>query len=184
MSLVMAGFALEIAQRLVGGHGRERCWDRETYVDLENGQLLAFETPRTERCASGHVRWELIELPRAARTTSLGELLALARAELDHEDVSLEPFAHRIGPLAVCGCGERVLSPGTRWARTGPCPACGGALERRDEGALARLDERLARELGILGSTCLELGLPEHGALLVARAGDRPPVHFLLETAP
>ncbi len=178
IAMASAGLALHAVQEILAGR-EEEVVDREIFLDLA-GALLTGSIARHERCLSSHEVWQPEPLARRADETTLGELFALASHELG-ERVELEVFAHPIWPGARCpACGSWTLAPATRWAPAPLC-GCGARTERRPEGAMAALDEPLARELGIQDETCLALGMPALGALVSARVPGRTPRRFLLE---
>ena len=85
----------------------------------------------------------------------------------------LEPFAHPLTLGAICDCGERTRSVGTLIASPPEC-ACGKTMAWRRDFRWPRFNEAQARDLGILETTLVGLGLPAAGAMVIARGGAEP----------
>jgi len=183
MAMTIAGIALLQAQRLVGGNDLERALDREIVLDLSSGALFELTLRRSERCISGHERWDPRPIGLSARSTTLGELFDVARAELG-ADATLEPFANPLCFAAGCPCGASVAAAGTPWCEPPRCASCGARAQWRRELELHRLDFARARALGLLDRTLADLGFPRSGALFIARAGTDRVAHLCLSLDP
>ncbi len=185
LAMAVAGLGLVYAQRIVGGNRATEIFGRETFVDLGAPAILPMRLERNESCVSGHACFAPTRLDEGARDCTVGELFVRMSDPLSDESapdagLTLEPFGHPLLLELACDCGEGLVHPGTPWQDTPPCPGCGAAMERRHDVVLDRFDYRQARLLGILDRTWAELGLPESGALVIARDRDRSPTEFLL----
>jgi len=178
--MAVAGMGLLWAQRMVGGNGKEAVFDREVYVDLETPRILPMRLQRSKRCLSGHKRFAPIRTGRCANETTVGDLFALGREAAGGRAVALEIHGHAILLGTWCPCGRRSVQPGTAWRPPPTCAGCGSTMRRLPDTALERFNEAQARALGILDTTAADLGLPERGALLYAKADGRPPIQLLL----
>jgi len=175
LAVVAAG--LLQAQRLLGGNGRERTFDREWIVDLEGAAIHELELERRPDCPSGHVRYDLLPMPSGADETTPRDLFARARGLLG-DRVALVPGNGPFGLARACGCGEPSLALSTPWSPPPPCPACGEARPWQPASALPGLNLPQAESLRVLDQPLSGLGLPD-GAIVAAVAGDHA-VHFAL----
>ena len=178
---VIAGTAVLQAQRLVTGNDRRLVFNREILIDLSSLQLLAFEHRRSPACLSGHVRWRLHRLGMPAGTATLADVFAAARERLGSADVMLEPYGHPLSTYATCTCGRGCEAVGAVWATPPFCPRCAQPMAWRQEASLDQLTAGRAAELGILRVPVCQLGLPDGGAMFVARADRSRPLHLVLD---
>ncbi len=183
IGMTIAGVVLLQAQRLVTGNDLEQVVDREWIVDLSHGQLLPLHRTRSPDCLSGHVRWTLTPLDRRASATSVRDLFAAAarRFELrDASEIALEPYGHALCREWTCVCGESQRNCGTRWLANIACPRCGVPLTPQTATALDWLTESNTRDLGIGDQPLDQLGFPDDGVMIVARAPKKTPLRLLL----
>lgn len=181
MAMAVAGIGLLSAQRLLTGNDAEQVWGHETLLDLTHGQLLPMKLVRSDRCLSGHVRWELVPFDAFAADTSVAEVFDRASVELAAVDITIEPYLHPLCVQAECSCGQVVQAVGSQWAAPPECSRCGRAMTWRRAAQYDRISRQLASNLGILDTSLAKLGLPELGAMLVARGPERPPVRYVLK---
>ncbi len=180
LGAAIAGIALIQAQRLVSGNGAELSFGHELVLDLSAPQLFSIRLPRCEDCVTGHVRWALHRLPRTAEQMSMLDLFGVAEAELGAAAETLEPYRHLLWTTAICGCGARHPAVGGPWSRAPECGTCGASMEWLAGSQRARWTPAEASAAGLGALSLAELGLPTSGAMLVARAPNRPPVRLVL----
>ena len=178
---MIAGAAVLQAQRLVCGNDTELVLGRELLLDMSNMQMILLKRLRSADCLSGHVQWDLNRLWMTARNTTLPDLFCEAEQMLGRNSLTLEPFAHPFCTFATCGCGQHKPAVGTRWAQGPQCANCGSPMAWAGETARDRISRADVRELGIGGRTLSELGMPERGAMFVARATGQPPLRIVLD---
>jgi hypothetical protein len=178
---MVAGAAVIQAQRLVTGNDAQLVLDRDLVIDMSNAQMISVRRPRCAECLSGHVRWEITRLSLEAKKTTLGNLIQETERLLCCRLLTLEPIAHALCTAATCGCGRSAPAAGTRWAEPPRCPDCQAAMAWNCDTSRDRVTPSEVRELGIRGQTLLQLGLPEHGAMFIARAAGRPPARIVLD---
>lgn len=181
MAMAVAGIGLLSAQRLMTGNDAEQVWGHETLLDLTHGHLLPMQLVRSDRCLSGHVEWELVSFDAFAANTSLAEVFDRASVELATAEITIEPYLHPLCVQADCSCGQVVQAVGSQWAAARDCPRCGRAMTWRSAAQYDRISRQMAGHFGILDTSLAELGLPETGAMLVARASERPPLRYVLK---
>jgi hypothetical protein len=179
--MTIAGLALLNAQRVLTGNDDNLVYDYETHLNLTHRQLLPMKLTRSERCLSGHVRWELVPIDAAACSVTLAEMFSIASRGLFSDDVTLEPYLHPLHIQAECACGQLAMATGSQWAPPPECPRCGHSMSWRRAIQYDRVSMQLASDLGILAVPLTALGLPAQGAMLIARTANRPPVRFLLQ---
>ncbi len=183
LGMTVAGVVLLQAQRLVTGNDLDLVLDREWIIDLSHGQLLPLHRARSADCLSGHVRWTLVFHDRRASDTSLRELFAVAARHLQlngTSELTLEPYSHAVCREWNCQCGESQPRYGTRWLTPIPCPRCGAPMVPRITTAVDWLTESNTRDLGIADQPLAELGFPDDGVMLVARAPKKKPLRLVL----
>ncbi|MGD9856130.1 MAG: ThiF family adenylyltransferase [Planctomycetaceae bacterium] len=179
LASVMAGIALLQAQRLVTGNDLDQVRDREILVDLELFSILPATVRRSADCLSGHVAWDLVDMPSSA-STCLGDVYDEAARLVGDDQFALEPYGHAWCLHASCECGAGRAAVGSIWAPAPTCVSCGKPMKWQADTQVTALQRSAADDLGILPRTLTELGLPEQGALFVARIPDRPPVRLVL----
>lgn len=91
----VAGIALLQAQRLLSDNDVVLARDVEVLVDLDHMQMLSLRLERSERCVSGHERWQIEGLGRRADEVTVGELVERARDRLGAA-VSVAPYRSRV----------------------------------------------------------------------------------------
>jgi hypothetical protein len=180
IAMAIAGLGLLSAQRLLTGNDDNLVYDYETQLNFTQLQLLPMKLTRSERCLSGHVRWELLPIDAAGSDATLADVFSIATRELSSADVTLEPYLHPLCVQAECACGQVAMATGSQWAPPPACPGCGEFMSRRQAIQYDRVSAQLASDLGVLGIPLTALGLPEQGATLIARTAGRPPVRFVL----
>jgi len=186
IGMAIAGLALLQAQRLVTGNDLELVLDREWIVDLSRGQLLPLRRQRSRECLSGHVRWTMALLEQSATDTTLHELFEEAARRFDLPDsteIVLEFYGHPLCREVVCSCGEFKPVCGTRWMPAIPCPRCGTRMSPQLATALDWLTEANTQELGIRERRLVQLGLPDDGAMVIARAPKKQPQRLVLASS-
>lgn len=176
---MIAGATMIQAQRLVTGNDRALALDQHLIVDMSNAQMFAVRAPRRAECLTGHVGWELTRLSLSASKTTLLEVIQHAEQRLGCTPLSLEPYGHALCSAATCACGRHEAAIGTRWASPPRCD-CGRPMEWACETARYRVTPEELQSLGIGNRTLLDLGLPERGAMFIARATGRPPLRLVL----
>jgi hypothetical protein len=180
LGMAIAGIGLLQAQRLITGNDSHLVCDREIVLDLSHGRFVSVAQSRSERCLSGHIRWEVENLERLGSDATLAGVFEAARPR-SLAGISLEPYAHPLRIAAVCDCGAGQEAFGTRWATPPQCPRCGRATSWRDDVQIDRLTPPVASELGILNIRLDELGFPDSGAMFVLRQPGNSPIHLVLE---
>lgn len=175
-----SGLALLQAQRLVTGNDDDLVLDREILIDLSHFQLLAIQLRRCDRCLSGHQQWQTIDIDRAAGETTLGHLFQVAAGSLPATAVTLAVYQHPLNTQAFCSCGCVQIAVGTDWALPPACPRCERPMTWLREMQLDRLDHHTAAELGVLDTPLDRLGVPEDGAMCLARIPGHSLRRFLL----
>jgi ThiF family len=181
IAMAIAGLGLLSAQRVLTGNDDNLVYDHETHLNLTHLQLLPMKLTRSEGCLSGHVRWELMPINAAAANVTFAELFSIASRELSSAEVTLEPYLHPLCIQAECVCGQLARATGSQWAQPPECAHCGECMSWRRAIQYDRVSMQHASDLGILGVPLTTLGLPEQGAMLVARTANRPPVRFVLQ---
>jgi hypothetical protein len=180
-AMTIAGCALLGTQRVVTGNDDHLVYDRETIIDLTNMQLLPMQLRRSERCLSGHRRWDLIPFAADAAMATPSDLFGIAAGELATADVSLEFYLHPLNVRAECVCGEFADAVGSNWAVPPACRYCRIPMKWNRAIQHDTITRDLATELGILKTPLAELGIPEKGAMVVARAPDKTPLRYVLQ---
>ena len=183
MSMTIAGLGLLSAQRIVTGNDAHLVLGREVWVDWSNLQVLSADLPRSDDCLSGHVRWDLEHVGAKASTATLRDLFRIAESHLGSMDVTLEPYLHPLRTQAACACGRVIGAIGTQWATPPVCSVCDHRMVWCRTTQLPRLDVTTAADLGVLETPLVELGMPEEGAMLIARTANEPPLRLVLESA-
>jgi hypothetical protein len=168
---VIAGAALIQAQRVVTGNDVDLALGREVTIDLTHMHLMSAQIPRSRRCLSGHIAWELTPAPAEASTT-LGDVAGFIARDLGRADFMLEPFGHPLCIEAGCGCGASMVVVGSVWADSPVCGRCGAPMTWRTESQRAALHPAQINELRVGDRTLNELGLPQ-GAMFSARVSER-----------
>lgn len=181
MAMFMAALGLLSSQRIVTGNDDELVYGRETIVDLSTLQLLPMKLHRSERCLSGHSRWELTRLHAAASSLTLSELFEIAGDELSATEISLEFYLHPLNVRADCTCGEVTEAVGTDWCVPPTCRACRAPMTWRRSIQNDQISREMADDLEILKRPLVEFGLPQKGAMIVARCPGKRPVRYILE---
>jgi hypothetical protein len=182
ISMGVAGLALIQAQRLATGNDAELVFERELLLDLSDPTLVSLVRRRSSQCLSGHVRWELTRIDRVASGTTLADVFAESTARLGQDEITLEPYGHPLALEAHCGvCGATRPCVGTRWATPPACRACAQPMTWAIERQRDRLTLGEVHELGIHHLPLDQLGLPERGAMLVARTPGKPPLRLVLK---
>jgi hypothetical protein len=176
----IAGMTVLQAQRLVTGNDAKDVLDREWIVDLSNGQLLTVTRKRSANCFSGHVRWKPDQLPHLAAQTTWSNLLAIAQQRCGSRDIELEPFGHALCLELACPSGHRRHAVGTRWATTPNCDRCGATMQWQRETCRSRITPPDIDQLQLADQWLAATGLPDRGAMIVARTPDKPPLRLLL----
>ena len=184
MAMAIAGLGLLSAQRLVTGNDDELVLGHETLLDFTNLQLLPMALARSERCLTGHLRWELSRFDATASRTTLDEVFSAASDEFSTADVVLEPYLHPLNSQAQCECGQEAVAVGTNWATAPRCSKCQQPMSWRRVLHHDRITRQLASDLGILDTSLTKLGLPESGAMIIARSAARPPVRYVFDVEP
>ncbi len=170
---VVAGIALLQAQRLQTGNDLEHVIDREIVVDLTNMQLHELRLERSDKCLSGHRRWELTSLEFAVDSNTLDDLFSAVTRHIDCSDrpptgeLELGFYLHPLHTQAYCSCGATLSAVGTSWAPTPSCPECGTATQWLEGTQVDRLTRSLAAELHLLERPLAALGLPTGVMVLV-----------------
>jgi hypothetical protein len=182
MAAAIAGLGLLQAQRLVTGHEIDRVLEREILIDWDEFQTIPLRLERSPGCLSGHVRWNLLDLDAAASDLSVADLLELSRRQLSDPHVSVSFYLHPLNTQAVCDCGASTPAVGTDWATPPACPKCGAIMRWLPLAQVPSFDSAAAGKLGILDRSLTDLGIPERGAMLTARAPARHPVRMLLSS--
>lgn len=183
IGMAIAGLLLLQAQRLVTGNDLDLVLDREWIVDLTHGQLLPLRRQRSQECLSGHVRWTMTPIDLRASHASLVDVFSEAARRFDLKDsaeVTLEFYGHPLCREFVCSCGEFQRVAGTPWLPAVHCRRCGAAMTPQLATALDWLTEANVRELGIRDCPLAQLGMPDDGAMVIARAPNRKPIRLLL----
>jgi hypothetical protein len=180
---VVAGLAMLQAQRLMTGNDIDRVLGRDVIVDMSHQQILDIELPRSDRCLSGHQRWELIGVDRGAAHITLADLFAMAQQEFGtSRHVTLAAYSHPLNIEARCDCGGVTRAVGTDWSQPPKCEPCAKPMRWLQETQVDRVDRRLAIELDILETPLDQLGVQDQGAMIVARCPAKPIRRFLLRT--
>ena len=178
--MVIAGLALLQAQRLITQNDIDLVLEREILVDCSGFQIFANRLRRSPACLSGHVRWDPVATGSTAAGTTFNDLFEIAETRLEAKEVTLEPYDHPLNTQAACSCGRVIDAVGTNWAPAPMCPGCGQAMEWRTPSQLTEVARGVATRLGI-GTVPLErFGLPEEGAMFVARAAEKPALRLRL----
>lgn len=180
LAAVVAGTSLIQAQRIVTGNDAELALGQEVTVNLSHMYLSPARIMRSKGCLSGHVAWDLDEIPAASAGT-LGDIVEYVARDLGLRDFMLEPFGHPLCIEAGCGCGASMIHVGSPWADPPRCSACGEPAEWRKETQRAALHTAHIRELGLSHRTLEELGLPA-GAMLSARMPERSTRRYVIES--
>ena len=185
LGMTIAGAALLQLQRLVTGNDVDLVLNREIVIDWSIFEILVGRIERSEACLSGHVRWRLVDVPAALDPCTLGDLFRFCRQLSGRrEEVTIEPFGHSVCTEARCPCGAVRMTAGTIHADPPACDRCGEIMLWRAETGIHRLTAREAGDLAMLNTPLLDLGFPAAGALFVARAPHRAPLHLLLDGGP
>lgn len=183
LGMAIAGLGLLQAQRLVTGNDLEYVLDRELLLDLSHSQLLATRLRRSDACLSRHEGpWHLVPAGLTTEEATVADVFARCAGQLGTTDLLLEPYGHPLGLQVSCACGARRLAVGSVWSVGPACPRCGQAMQWTQDIQWPRLSSAQARELGIHTRTLAELGLPQDGALLIARAPGRPALRLLFQS--
>lgn len=180
MGATMSSLALLQAQRLVTGNDRDLVVDREIIVDFSHFQLLDIRLERSERCLSGHRRWELTDVEATVGEATLDDLFAIARREFGTSDVTLAGYQHPLNVQAACTCGNVKIAAGTDWAKAPACNVCRSPMQWLAETQIDRIDREAAAELQVLDMPLAELGYPT-GAMFSARSSGKPALRLLLK---
>jgi hypothetical protein len=181
LASMIAGAAVIQAQRFVTGNDADLVLGRELIIDMTNSQMIAVQRPRCADCLSGHVHWILTRISRQAKKTTLADLIEEAGERLGSDSITLEPYGHALFTAATCSCGWRQPAVGTKWSAAPNCPACGGLMAWACETARDRFTLEDIREFGADGLTLWKLGLPDRGAMFVARTAGRRPLRLVLQ---
>lgn len=184
IGMTIAGIGLLQAMRLVTGSGQEQALDHEILVDLTSQQMFSVRLPRCQECLTGHVRWSLIHLPQSATELTLVDLFDYADRKLGGRTETLEPYAHPLWTAAVCRCQKHQAGIGGPWSSPPLCAACGGQTQWLPGSQIARWTMSQAIESGLEHRSLAACGLPESGAMFVARAPRQPPVRLVLKLRP
>lgn len=181
LATAVAGIGLLQAQRLVTGNGIEFVLNQEILVDLSDMRLIPLIGQRSANCISGHVRWSLRRFAGTADDVTFADVFSATRQELGPVEVTLEPFAHPLSIQAHCECGASRDVVGTRWAVAPICTSCHLAMKWVPETQLHRIRDADLHELKIADVPLSQLGLPDRGAMIVARAENLPPIRWVLD---
>jgi hypothetical protein len=168
IAAAIAAVGLLQLQRLVTGNDVNQVIDCEVILDLTNGQLLPLKRKRSANCLSRHQVWRLTRLPLATCETTFAGLFMLAEQRLRSRNVVLLPHAHPLCTEAICACGVRTFTVGTRFRTPPTCSDCGTRMEMFRLTALKQINRDVAIALGIDRTPLTEVGLPEQGAMLTA----------------
>ncbi|MGA2798004.1 MAG: ThiF family adenylyltransferase [Thermoguttaceae bacterium] len=174
IAMAVAGLALTQLQRLICGKSDNRTYNSQIIIDLDNFRIIALLEPRSEKCVSGHVVWDLIPAGVNAAEIALGEVFDIAGRLIGWPVDVIEPYNHPLYLSARCECGKIKDAIGTRWAEPPYCDKCHQAMNwelHTQKPSWTRLD---AENAGILSRTMVELGLPAAGAMVLARKQDKP----------
>jgi hypothetical protein len=180
-AMAVAGICVLQTMRLVGGHDRDLVLDSEAILDLTHLATYRIRLQRSELCLSGHLRWNWQHLDVSAAHTRFADLYRTVCESLGGETVELEFYGHPLYTRARCEhCATDFAAAGSPWAATPACPRCGGLMVWRagTEQACWTWDE--AKNAGLLVRTLTECGLPERGAMVIARSVKKPATRFLL----
>lgn len=180
MGATISSLALLQAQRLVTGNDRDLVVDREVIVDFSHFQLLDIRLERSERCLSGHRRWEWMDVDAAVGDATLAELFAIASREFGSRDVTLAGYQHPLNVQAACTCGTVKIAAGTDWATAPVCNDCRSPMRWLAETQIDRINQEAAAELRVLDMPLDELGYPA-GAMFSARSPGKPALRLLLK---
>jgi hypothetical protein len=141
---------------------------------------LAIQRQRSQRCLSGHVRWQLTRIGRSADELTFPDLFAEAEQHLGDGRIALEPYGHALCVEAMCSCGAREEVVAARWARPPDCTACGETMSWVEQTQYSQISKADVQRLGITGSPLSKLGLPRAGAMIVARMAGKRPLRMVL----
>lgn len=180
MGATISSLALLQAQRLVTGNDRESVVDREIIVDFSHFQLLNIRLDRSERCLSGHRRWELTDVDATVGEATLADLFDVARRGFGTTEVTLSGYQHPLNVQAACACGNVRIAAGTDWAKPPVCDDCRIPMQWLAETQVDRVNEEVAAELQVLSTSLAQLGYPS-GAMFTARSPGKPALRLLLE---
>lgn len=184
LAAAISGIGLLQAQRLITGNDVQLVLNRTLVLDLSRPQLLAITLRRAEDCLSGHLLWDLREVPGTGNETTLGAFMEAGRRLLGRTPETVEPFAHGLYTRAFCNCGQQVDAVGSRWARPPCCIHCGRVMQWMVHTLRTRLCGDDIDRLAIADTPIEQLGLPASGAMIVARVPDQPPLRMVLSSAP
>jgi hypothetical protein len=151
--------------------------NHEVILDWTNFQLFDLRLDPSNRCLSGHRRFELIDV-EAGTETPLAGLFDIADGQFG-APASLAGFLHPLNVQAYCPCGQVSVAAGTAWAAPPRCPDCREPMQWLPETQCNRMDRPLAEELAILDKPLGELGFPA-GGMFLARSPGKPPKRLLL----
>jgi adenylyltransferase/sulfurtransferase len=164
---IVAAFQTQEALKLI--HNMEVQAGKAMMINGLTNDVYTTEYPVKEYCMSHSTFDPIIELPQATtQTTTLSDLLAIARAELGDEAV-LE-FDSELVVKMVCGdCGEET-AVFQRMARLyeneATCPNCGA---RRD----MELTHRISGDEAFLHRTLADVDVPPLGIIRAKNGGQR-----------
>ena len=184
LAMAVAGLGILSAQRLATGNDDELVLGHEIVLDFTNLQLLPMRLPRSERCLTGHLRWQLNEFGANASSANFAELFASASDEFSTDDIVLEPYLHPLCVQAECECGHAVDAVGTIWATAPNCPKCTNPMTWRRVVQHDRITRQMALHFGILPTPLTALGISETGAMIVARCRSKPPIRYVFPVEP
>src|SRR5262249_37884547 len=170
---IQAAWALSILL-----HRDARLAGRETYFDLDAGQMTTHRLRRNRRCVFDHARYELDALEVLPAEATIGETFDLAERRLG-EPVTLE-LQHRAMAAAlqcsVCGARRHAWRI-ARTLRDSDCRCdCGGLMH----GPSHELVDRFRREdaAAFLHRTWREIGLPRADVVVASTFARQ--VHLLV----
>ncbi len=181
MGAMIAGALTISAQRLVSENDIEQVLDRECILDMTGGQLLPLVRRRSERCISGHQRWELTAVPLDAAHATFADVLDIAQERAGGTVATVQPFAHPLCTEATCPCGMHAHAVGTRWATPPTCADCGIAMTWRRTAAKAALTPEEIHSLNLNDQPLAQLGLPARGAMFTVCLTDGRAMRLVLE---
>jgi hypothetical protein len=115
-----------------------------------------------------------------AAETTWRQLCKIAQQLCGTANIELEPYAHALCVEVACACGSRREAVGSRWATTPDCERCGKAMQWVRETCRGRLTPNDLDQLRLADELLLATGIPERGAMFVARTPGKPPLRLVL----
>jgi hypothetical protein len=180
ISMAVGGVGLVQLQRLIGGKLDGQALYSQIFIDLDNNHIVAFSEVRSEICISGHVAWDITHAGVDAAQVTFGEMFDMAGQICGWPVDVLEPYRHAFCLSARCECGEAKAAIGTRWATAPRCDKCGRDMSWELHIQKSTWSFNEAKDANILSRRIVELGLPNAGAMFLAKRQSRPTKRIVL----